>query len=262
MNIDTIEDIVGWIACGLTISYFIPQIIPYIHVIQGNLYFEDTPGFFISTCYINSYLWYIYGEMIYSDQIRISNIIACFICLISMGIYIIYEIRKYTIDAILNILIIIMASWAAYKYLIIVVDDDRVIGKLCIGSSIILYLYFIYIINKVIKEKNFLLIQFYHTLIYLLVTISWIAYGIITKDVYIVFPYSLGIIFSLIEIVIYLTYKKKYPFIEEKDFSSTIGIESNVNEDNKREKSINIEDDKAINNIKERQVKIVSKIHK
>lgn len=260
MNIDTIEEIVGWIGCGLTICYFVPQLIPFIQILQGKLYFEDAPGLFMSTCYANSFLWYIYGEMIFSDQIRISNMIACIICLISMGIYLIYEIRKYLIDTILNILIIIMASWAAYKYLTIAVDDDGVVGKICFCSSILLYIYFLYIINRVIKEKNFLLIQFNYTCIYLLKATAWLAYGIITKDYYVISPYVIGIIISLIMIIIYLNFRLKYPAIGIKEFSSTIGIDSPGNEESRREDSLKIVDDNQ-GDIKENPVIIISKVN-
>lgn len=251
-----LEDLVGWIGCFTTICFYITQLIPFIKVIQKKLYFEDAPGFFISCCYINCFLWMIYGDMIFSDQLRIANMVGCGICLIAMIIYLFFEIKKYVLDSILNILILVMASWAVYKYLTIAVYDDRIIGMICIFSSFIIYSYFSFIISRVIKERNYMLINFTNTIIYFFSSIIWFSYGIISKDIYIIFPYSIGIIISLIQIVIYLNYEIKFLIIGEKEFISTIGIES---PEHKKEE-IEIKNGEEISTSEEKPVKIVSKI--
>ena len=254
-----LEDIVGWIGCILTTCFFIPQLNPFINIVKGKLYFEDAPGFFISSCYANCFLWMIYGEMIFSDQIRITNMIACFICLIAMIIYLIYEFKKYLLDTILNVLILFMASWAIYKFLNITIDDDRIVGKICISSSIINILNFVYVIYRVIKEKNYMLIHFYYTTIYFLSSLVWLFYGIIIKDIYVVFPYILSTIISLIQIIIFINYEKKYPIIEEKDISTSIGIERTGNEENEIKKEETKIEEEIQSNSNEKPVKIVSK---
>ena len=253
-----LEDSVGWAGCLFTTCFYILQLGPFIKILKKKLYFEEAPGFFISSCYANSFIWMIYGEMIFSDQLRITNIISCFICLIGIIVYLFYEIKKYTFDSILNFLILFMASWAGYKYLTIVIDDDRLVGKLCMCSSLVIYSYFSFIIYRVIKEKNYFLINFSQIIIYFVSCIIWLFYGIIAKDLYVVCPYAVGAVISLIQISIYINYEKKYPAIEEKDLITSIGIESSGKEDNKKdENEIKIEED--ISN-KEQPVKIVSKI--
>lgn len=246
MMIEDFEDTIGWIGCGLTTCFFIPQLWPFIRIIQKKSYFEDTPGVFISICYINCFFWMIYGDMIFSDPVKISNLIACFICFIDMIIYIIYEIKKYTLDAILNLLILFMGSWSVYKYLTIEIDDDKIVGNICMVTSIFLYSYFGYIIYKVIKEKNFLLIHFTTTSIYFVSSIIWLVYGIITKDLYMVCPHIVGIILSLMHIVIYLNYEKRYPIISTSDAEGPGIVEIKKDEDFK-----NTEDN---NNNKEKPV--------
>lgn len=238
-----LEDTVGWIGCGITTCFYIPQLAPFIKILQKKISFEDSPGFFISLCYSNCFLWMIYGDMIFSDPVRITNMIACFICFIAMIIYLIYETKKYLIDSILNFLIIFMASWSVFKYLSIEIDDDQVVGYLSNCSSIIIHLYFSYIIYKVVKEKNFMLIHFNTMAIYFVSSLLWLAYGVITKDFFMVIPYSMGAVISLIQIVIYINYEKKYPAI------STIDTEGNASEEIKKEESEsetkNIENNKS-----------------
>ena len=250
-----LDDAVGWIGCALTAVYHLVQLGPFIRVAQGALNFEDSPGYFISSLYINSFLWMIYGEMAFSDQICYTNLIASLICLVGMLIYVINERKKYLLDSILNFLIIFMASWSVYKYLSIEVDDDRVVGKLCFLSSLNIYSYFYYILYRVIKEKNYLLISFNYTTIYFVNSLVWFFYGIVTKDVYVICPYSIGIILSLFEIIIFIKYERKYPAVGDNIYNNSFGIEEkNI------ENVIRIEED--ISDVKEKPVKIISNMDK
>lgn len=260
-----LEDTFGWIGCALTTCFFLPQLIPFINICKGKLNFEDAPGYFISISYINSFLWMIYGEEIFSDQVKITNFIACLICLIAMIIYLCYEIKKYVLDSILNFLIIFMASWAVYKYLFIEIDDDGVVGKLCFCSSLLIYSYYGYIIYRVINEKNYMLIQFHFMSIYFVGCMIWIFFGIVTKDLYVVFPYSMGFIISLVQIVLYINYEKKYPTIDDKEpISGEVEAKEIIEDNEKVANEVNEAkiDEKTQLSDKGKPVKIISKINK
>ena len=125
---DTVQEYLGWAACGISVLYYIAPIFPFLQVLKGKLNFEDTPGVFVTTCYINTFVWYIYGDMIFSDQVKYSNMVASGISLVLMVIYLIYELRKYLVDSILNTLILITGTWAVYRALTIIIDDDIIFG--------------------------------------------------------------------------------------------------------------------------------------
>ena len=257
---DTVQECFGWAAACFTVCYYVTPAISFINVLKGKLNFEDTPIIFVSVCYVNCFIWYIYGDITFSDQIKISNMVAGGISLILICIYLIYEIRKYLIDSILNTLILITGSWAVYRALTIILDDDRIIGKILIGTTITVYITPIQILFRVIKEKNYILIPVYSAWVYLFACIAWVVYGIFIGDFYVVFPHSAGIILSLVQIIVFLNFKRKYPAIGERDFSSTIGIETSGNEETKKEENINnnFEEDNQ-SQTKEKPVKIVSK---
>ena len=256
---DTVREYLGWAACGISVLYYIAPIFPFLQVLKGKLNFEDTPGVFVTTCYINTFIWYIYGDMIFSDQVKYSNMVASCISLVLMVIYLIYELRKYLVDSILNTLILITGTWAVYRALTIIIDDDRIVGKICIGTQIIMYLSPIQILYRVIKEKNYILIPFYSSLGHILACILWIVYGVLITDYYVICTHSAGIILSLVQIIVYCNFKRKYPAIGEKDFTSTIGIEtSGIEESKKEEPPIKIDDDSQTQ-IKEKPVKIITK---
>ena len=93
-------------------------------------------------------------------------------------------------------------------------------------------------------------------------SISWIIYGILISEIYVVIPHCFNIILATMQIVLYLNFKKKYPIISDKDFSSIIGIENISNEDKKEEiklKDINEDNESGL---KERPVKIIEKENK
>ena len=262
-DIDDYNECVAWGAAFFTVIYFIPKIAPFINILQGMVCFEDTPGFNITVYYINCFFWFLYGDLLFSDQMKYSYMIASAICLISMGIYLIYEIRKYFFDSILNFFILTSASWGLYRYFTVEFDDDVFLGRICLSSSVLSHLLKMYDIYRVIKDKNFNLIHIYNTIIHLLSEISWCIYGVIDKDYYISISYGIGAILCLLEIFVYKTYKKKYPIFKDKNsLNTTIGIENLESEEEKKENiDIKIKENIIQKNIKEKPVKIVNKIN-
>ena len=258
-DIDDYNEGIAYVAAFFTVIYYIPKIAPFINIIQGIVNFEDTPGFQITITYINAMSWFLYGDLLFSDQMKTSYMIACFICLISMGIYLIYELRKYFIDSVLNCVILVSSSWGAYRYFTIDFDDDVLLGRICITTSILVYLFNIYNIYRVIKSKNFNLIHINITFIHLLAALLWYTYGIIDKDHYIYIPYGFGVVLNIIEILLYIKYKKRYPSLGEKGFISTIGIENTGNEEEKKEETtIKTNNNIIKDNAKVRPVKIIN----
>ena len=159
---ETVQECFGWAATAITVLSFLSPVFPYINVLKGKLNFEDTPAVLVTTCYVYYFCWYIYGDMIFSDQIKYCYMIGGIVNLVLMIIYLAYEVKKFLVDSILNTLILITGTWALYRALTIIIDDDRIVGKICIGTSCIVFLSPIQIIYKVIKEKNYILIPIYN----------------------------------------------------------------------------------------------------
>ena len=243
---DTIQESIGWIAGCFNICFYLKPIFNFIKVLKGQVNFEESPGVYVTCCYVNCFIWFIYGDMIFSDQVKISNMIAALINLIFMLIYLAFELRKYFVDAILNTLILITGSWACYRALTIVIDDDRVVGGLCIGSTIIIFISPIQILYKVIKEKNYNIIPVFSAIIFLLTCLFWFVYAIFIKDFYLAFPNVLGIVLSSVEIAVYINCKKRYPGIGESGASGTIDIVSGGNDEKKDETPIKIDEGKPV----------------
>lgn len=256
---ESFQEGIGWVACCINILYFIGLCVPYIKVLKGKLYFEETPGFFVTSCYINCVIWYVFGDMSFSDQVKYSFLISAYICMAFMAIYLFYELKDFFGDAIMNILLLVIGTASSYRGLVYIVNDDRIVGKIGIGTAFVMYLTIIQNIYRVIKVKNYMFIPILSAFVYLLACIIWIIYGIFIEDFIIIFPHSIGGVLSLIQIVIFFNFKKKYPIIGEKEFSSTIGIETAGNEENKKEDTNNKIDEGTQPQVEEKPVKIVSK---
>ena len=256
---DSIEDVFGWVATCLTMCFYISPVIPFIQVFKGKLSYEDTPGILVTASYVNCFCWYIYGDMVFSQQVKICNCIGAISSLCLICIYLAYEVRKYTLDAILNALIILTGSYAVYRGLTIVVDDDAVVGKICNVTSIIVFLSPIQILYRVFREKNnYFLIPIYTAWVSLFSTGCWVTYGILISDIYIQIPNIIGIILAIVQICTYIVSKRKYPTIGERDRdTSTIDIDNTVDE---KKETNNIKDDEENQtDVKEKPVKISSK---
>ena len=225
----------GWIATCLTMCFYISPVIPFINVFRKKISYEDTPAIIVTTSYVNCLCWYIYGDMIYSNQIKYCNLIGAVSSLILVCIYLLFELKKYTLDAILNSLIIITGTYSIYRGFTLIIDDDDIIGKICIATSCIVFLSPIQLIYRVIKEKNYNLIPIYTAYVSLAATSCWVAYGIFITDINVIFPNIIGLVLAIIQVVIFQKYKKKYLGIGERDSTSTIGIESTENDKDKKE---------------------------
>lgn len=256
---DTIQETSAWIGACLNLYFFITPITPYINVVKGKLNYDDTPGRYVTVIYVNSICWYTYAELIFSDQLRLSYIIGAIITLILMLIYLFYEVKKYLFDSILNICIIITGTYSLYVGLTLILDDDILAGKFCVVSHMVYLYYPSQVIYKVIKNKNYNLIDIRGAYLAFVTGVLWVVYGVLISEQYVVFPHVLQVIISLIQIFIFKRYKKKYPSFGLKEVS-TIGIQSKEEEEIKKEDEMLKEKDEGIkSNFEDRPVQILER---
>jgi hypothetical protein len=255
---DKVQEISGWLAMAVTTCGFLFPVFPYINVLRGRMNYEDTPSFFVITSYINYFCMYVYGDLVFSDQVKYCYLVGSIINCVLMVIYLVYEIRRYLVDTILNALILITGTWALYRCLTIIIDDDRIVGKICILTFCVVFITPVQILYRVLKERNYNLIPIYNCWVSLCFSSLWIVYAIFISDFYILFPNIINIILSLAQIAVYINLSRKYPAIGQREFSSTIGIETTTNEEIKNvEGQIKIDED--MDDKKEKPVKIINK---
>ena len=104
---DVIKKCFGWLAFIINISFYLSPLSPFINVLKGKLNFEETPGLYVTTSYINCLIFYIYGRMRNNTPVKFSYMISGIISLILLSIYLIFESKRYLCDSILNTFFIV-----------------------------------------------------------------------------------------------------------------------------------------------------------
>ena len=192
------------------------------------------------------------------EPLKLGNCVGAIASLTLIVIYLIFELRKYTVDTILNALILVLGALVIQKGLTIVVDDPEMVGKICIGTKLITFCYPILMIYRTIKQKNYMFISVSITLSYLAACLAWCFFGKNKGDNNIMCANGIGAILGIIQFLVYLNFRKKYQYNGP---TKTIGIESSSGEDSKKDDSTTMNIDEEIQEkTKEKPVKIISKI--
>ena len=112
-------------------------------------------------------------------------------------------------------------------------------------------------IYRIVKEKNYKIISIKSTITYMASCIGWTIFGKTVNDFNIMCPNAIGILLSIIQIIAYVSFKKKYSVYSGP--SSTIDIERSSLEEAKKDESTTISiDEEKHDKGGERPVKIVA----
>ena len=105
----------GNIAIFLSACFYLSLFIPFFKVLTCKSNYECTPIAMISTVFVDCLCLHIYGEKKAYKQLKLGNCIGIIVSLTLIAIYLIFEIRKYTVDAILNALILVLGALVIQK---------------------------------------------------------------------------------------------------------------------------------------------------
>ena len=184
--------------------------------------------------YINCILWCLYGNMIFSYQIRTCNIIGSISTFILIFIYLSYEFRKHVLDPILSAIIIIYGTYVFFNYFtIIITNNTYIIGNLCILAKFCVFISPIQLIYRVIKEKRYILIPIYASFVSLISSICWVIYGFTISNIHVIIPNIVGILLGVTQFFVYFYYKTFYSIINENN--RTISIDNSEIENEHKE---------------------------
>ena len=256
-----IQKCFGWLAVCVNISFYLSPVGPFINVLKGKINYDETPGLYVITCYINCLIWYIYGRMKENNLIIISYMTSGIISLILLSIYLIFESKRYLCDSILNTFFIVTGTWAIYRALILIIGKVKLVGYISICTTLLMFLSPIHKLYKIIKEKNYNIFPVFSVWRYLFSSISWLIYAIFIKDYFLIISNIVGIIFSIFNIFINICHKGKHSRnVERRNSNGAINAPGGGNDDNKKEEiPIKLEDDNTIQN-DEKTVKNINKL--
>ena len=148
--VDKTTEFYGWIASFLTALLFLNPIKSFIKLIKGKIEFQNSPAFLVTVCYISNICWYVYGEKISSKPLKCCNLFGMIVNFILIFIYLFFEIRVYTIDAILNCLIVIIGTYELYKSFVQYVQDFLNTSQFSLNNG-----HYISTLEKIARINNF-----------------------------------------------------------------------------------------------------------
>lgn len=197
----------------IMLIYFLLSSFPFVKLIKGKTYYDDTPLVFVIGNYLNYLIWFIYAKMIENEQIMYYHGLGCAFSILFFVIYLIYEAQELLVDAILNFLLLITGTFAMYRAVDIFIDDEDIVGKICMSSSGLIVLTPIFYFYQDYKNNpNFVNNKFfksnYLTFVSIIGYLCWIAYGHINEDENIYRANVIAIIASLIQILVWLIFHK------------------------------------------------------
>ena len=217
-----VESIFGWVGAIISIYFYFAPGFPFYKALKDQMKYQDLPIILLISSFINCILWADYGLIKNSSQIYITNSLGGTITLIWITIYLLYLGKKYfVISLILNIFLLIATG--AISFLFYFIIDSNITGLIAMIFNVLMYAALGEKIISVIKTKNYELIPIYSSIGGFLCSLCWLIFGFYQNDKNIIIPNSLGILFSVIQILIFIIlYCKSHKNNNEKNPNSSI----------------------------------------
>ncbi|XP_042437858.1 bidirectional sugar transporter SWEET14-like [Zingiber officinale] len=189
-------------------------------------------------------LW-IYYAIVKTDATLLITINAfgCFIETFYTAIYLIYAPRAMRVS---TLLIIFLLNVVSFGSIILITqlafhgpERVKVIGWICVGFSISVFAAPLSIIRLVVRTRSVEYMPFYLSLFLTISAVAWFAYGLLIRDLYVLLPNILGLIFGATQMVLYVIVSTRQlptldPTMPEHviaitvvPLNSTLGIEPN-----------------------------------
>ena len=207
-NDDLGSTIFGWVGNALALYFYIAPIVPFVKVIKGQMTWKQSPGVLLLCSFLNCILWSDYGLITNQFLLYLANGLGGTITLIYITIFLIHVAdRKVLLSLFYNFFLIccIVEIYFVFYYLV----PFKVTGIIANVFNVLMYAAPGEKIYQICKGASYQLIPIWSTIGGTACSTSWMCYGIYQKDYYVVIPNALGVLASIVQIVIFVIYRKK-----------------------------------------------------
>ncbi|KAI4336357.1 hypothetical protein L6164_014893 [Bauhinia variegata] len=218
-----------------------PQQVAFIFGLLGNVisfmvYLAPLPTFYLvykkksterfqSIPYVvalfSSMLW-IYYALVKKDASLLLITINSFGCVIEsiyLAIFLFYAPNKARLSTIKLLLVLNVFGFGAMLLSTLYLTEGtkrlHVIGWICLVFNISVFAAPLGILRRVIKTKSVEYVPLSLSFFLTLNAVMWFFYGLFLKDYYIAFPNTLGFLFGIVQMVVYMIYRNATPVILE-----------------------------------------------
>ena len=200
--------IFGWVGNALALYFYIAPIVPFVKVIKGEMTWKQSPGVLLLCSFLNCILWSDYGLITNQFLLYLANGLGGTITLIYITIFLIHVAdRKVLLSLFYNFFLIccIVEIYFVFYYLV----PFKVTGIIANIFNVLMYAAPGEKIYQICKGASYQLIPIWSTIGGTACSTSWMCYGIYQKDYYVVIPNALGVLASIVQIVIFVIYRRK-----------------------------------------------------
>ena len=200
--------IFGWVGTALALYFYIAPIVPFVKVIKGEMTWKQSPGVLLLCSFLNCILWSDYGLITNQFLLYLANGLGGTITLIYITIFLIHVAdRKVLLSLFYNFFLIccIVEIYFVFYYLV----PFKVTGIIANIFNVLMYAAPGEKIYQICKGASYQLIPIWSTIGGTACSTSWMCYGIYQKDIYVVIPNALGVLASIVQIVIFVIYRRK-----------------------------------------------------
>ena len=200
--------IFGWVGTALALYFYIAPIVPFLKVIKGEMTWKQSPGVLLLCSFLNCILWSDYGLITNQFSIYLANGLGGTITLIYITIFLIHVAdRKVLLSLFYNFFLIccIVEIYFVFYYLV----PSKVTGIIANIFNVLMYAAPGEKIYQICKGASYQLIPIWSTIGGTACSTSWMCYGFYQNDYYVVIPNALGVLASIVQIVIFVIYRRK-----------------------------------------------------
>ena len=200
--------IFGWVGNALALYFYIAPIVSFLKVIKGQMTWKQSPGVLLLCSFLNCILWSDYGLITNQFLLYLANGLGGTITLIYITIFLIHVAdRKVLLSLFYNFFLIccIVEIYFVFYYLV----PFKVTGIIANIFNVLMYAAPGEKIYQICKGASYQLIPIWSTIGGTACSTSWMCYGIYQKDIYVVIPNALGVLASIVQIVIFVIYRRK-----------------------------------------------------
>lgn len=205
---DIVGDIFGWVGSIISTFFFITPVVPFLKLMKEEITIKESPGILLVCSLMNCILWADYGLLKNRYLQYGPNGLGGSITLIFVTIFLIYLAGKRLDFAILyvsGLLIVVVGLFLLFYHVI----DVELTGLIVMIFNVLMYAAPGEKMYTVIKTGNYKLIPIWSTIGALACSGCWLIYGLYLLDWNVIIPNGLGVLAAIIQIIVFLIYKKK-----------------------------------------------------
>ncbi|CAJ2676669.1 unnamed protein product [Trifolium pratense] len=133
-------------------------------------------------------------------------------------VFLIYATKKSRLSTIKLLLLLNVFGFGAMLLSTLYLSKGAkrlaIIGWICLVFNISVFAAPLFVLSKVIRTRSVEYMPFFLSLSLTINAVMWFFYGLLLRDYYVALPNTLGFLFGIIQMVVYLIYRNATPVIQ------------------------------------------------